>query len=179
MTSTASEMTDASNFSLAGAPGDTEGLLGFAQPPAFKQIGHLKNKVIKSIKVIMEPFLHASGYNTSIDPHGSILDARRPLLLWVPKCDTNQSRQLFKIEGFLIDDIEGITEFGPIIDTHGGGLVYELFEDLPIEDLLRLHIWARSTFKKIAGQIKRAEQQERRRARAAADDHPNTKPRTS
>jgi hypothetical protein len=171
--------SDTHDFSLAGAPG-SEGNLGFGQPPAMQQIAHLKSQIVASVKAIIEPHLYDSGYRTNVEPGGTIFDARRPLRLWVPsRNDSDSTRQLFEIDGLLIDDIEGVTEYGVITDTHGGGLVTEAFEDLPVEDLLRLHIWARHTFAQVASEKRRAQRQADKIARSEAENHPNRKPRTS
>lgn len=107
-----------------------------------RSIGNKRRFIIARIKKAIEPHLWESGYRTGP------IDHSRPLKVWAPrrpdgKVDFDKT---FKIGGYLVDEIEGLTEHG-IIDGSGGGCITNTdFECLPLEDLVRLERWVNKMF---------------------------------
>lgn len=107
-------------------------------------IGNQRRSTIRAIKRMVEPHFRDSGYMTVIDPTKSRFAEgnRRPVKLWAA-----EDQKPIRLRGaFLLTEFSAITEFGPMVDASGGGMVWQNYNDFTIEDLLKLHAWAGRTF---------------------------------
>lgn len=104
-----------------------------------------RRATIRAIRRLVEPHFRDSGYCTMIDPSRPRFSAdnRRPVRMWAPPGDIQvvSLRGTFKLTSFV-----AITEFGPMTDAYGGGMVWEGYGAFPLEDLMKLRTWAERTF---------------------------------
>ncbi len=103
-----------------------------------------RRAAIRAIKRAVKPHFRDSGYVTKVDPkkprHAE--GNRRPVRLWAP-----EGREGVQLRGaFVLTEFVAITEFGPMTDAHGGGMIWESYGSFPVEDLLKLRAWAERTF---------------------------------
>lgn len=99
--------------------------------------------LIRDIKKMISPHLRDSGYVTAINPKTGILAGSRPLKIWVGYDRMNKPKT-WKINGYVLDEIEGITELGPITDCYMA-IVTTYWNGIPVEDLAKLRDWAIKT----------------------------------
>lgn len=94
------------------------------------------------LKRLIRPHLQPSGYRDG--PVG----ASKPLNLWVPrKPNGRPTMKSFSLKGgFVVNEFEGFTAQGVIVDAFAGGLVTMEYGGMPIEGLYRLHQWALRRF---------------------------------
>lgn len=97
-----------------------------------------RQKLIRSIRRQIKPHLWPSGFRTPIDPRKGLLAGSRPLLLWSPR----RNGRTWRLGGFVVDNVEGVTEGGPITDS-SMVIVTTGWGDMPYEDLLKFHDWVR------------------------------------
>lgn len=103
-----------------------------------------RGAAIRAIKKLVEPHFHDSGYVTRVDPTKCRFAEgnRRPVRMWATK-----GHDVVELPGmYVLTSFIAITEFGPMTDAHGGGMVWEDYACFPLEDLIRLRAWAEKTF---------------------------------
>lgn len=109
------------------------------QPIEYRQE---RKSLISSLRKLLKPYLWASGYR-----HGN-----GSLLIWVPSDSKGKPLRdkIFKLKGgFVAQEFQGFTRDGLILDTFAGALVQKPFDELPMEDLFRLNLWATRYFGKL------------------------------
>jgi len=107
-------------------------------PVSGSQLAAVRRSTIREIKKLIRPYLRKSGFRTPIDPKKGIFGGTRSLLLWTPAND-----KTWKIRGsYVLEEIEGITEGGPITDSYCAIVVTD-WNSLPCEDLLKLRDWVK------------------------------------
>jgi hypothetical protein len=80
--------------------------------------------------------MYDSGYRKALDPTKGILGGTRPLRLWAPP--DKPSGALQNLGGFVLHEIYAVTKDGVMTDAYGGGAVTTPWQEIPVEDLLRL-----------------------------------------
>lgn len=103
-----------------------------------------RNQLISAIKKLVKPRLWPSGY---------VGKGGNPLKVWFPRDSKGKivAGKGFKLpRGFVLKEFDGFAENGIAIDGYAGALVVLGYEDVPIEDLFRLRIWAERYFAKLA-----------------------------
>lgn len=85
--------------------------------------------LIRSIKAKIAKHLWVSGYSGG-------------LKLWAPRNAKGElTNKVYKLNGFVVNEMEGFTEHGVITDGYGGGLAVCDYECMPLEDLFKLNNW--------------------------------------
>ena len=100
-----------------------------------------RTQLIAALKKLVQPLLHATGYvaNRGLPPE----DPNRYVHAWTPTDEMGKrTEQSFKLNGFVLEAFEGFTSYGVIDDAFSGGLSTKAYEDLPLEDLVKLNRWA-------------------------------------
>lgn len=95
-----------------------------------------RQKLIRSIRRHIKPHLRESGFRTPLDHRKGLPGGSRPLLVWAPR----RRDRTWKLGGFVVDHMEGVTEHGPITDS-AMVIVTTGWGAMPYEDLLKFHDW--------------------------------------
>lgn len=90
----------------------------------------------RKVQQMLRPHLKPSGYVRNSA-------TREPLKLWVPRDKKGEAtNKAYKLRGgFIVQEIEGFTQDGVIVDSFAGGLKTTAWSCMPIEDLYRLANW--------------------------------------
>jgi hypothetical protein len=112
-----------------------------------------RRRLIRDIKRSVTPYLWDSGYVTRKDPRKCRFAEgnRRPLRVWYPLKNGKLTDKKWKLRGtYVLGEIEGLSEGGVVTDCGVGAIVTTGYDELPLEDLLRLMDWVRLTFLPLA-----------------------------
>jgi hypothetical protein len=112
-------------------------------------IARERRRLIRDIQRTVAPYLWDSGYRTCKDPRKPRFEPgnRRPLKLWSPLKDGKPTGKTWKLRGtYVLTEFQGFTEHGLITDCESGMIVTTGYDDLPLEDLLKLMDWVRFKF---------------------------------
>lgn len=102
---------------------------------AKRDVSGLRRRLTNAIKRKVAPHFWETGYRTAATADRNIVTgARRPMLGWFPD-------QPIELNGRAIETLIGITEHGPCVDAHGGGMSWAAFSEFPVEDLMLLLAW--------------------------------------
>lgn len=106
-----------------------------------RSIGNQRRFLTQRIRKALEPHMWDSGYRKALDPSKGILGGTRALRLWIPQ-DANGKiiDKTWRIGGYVLDEIEGITEDGAITDSYCA-IVTTPWCEVPIEDLVKVERW--------------------------------------
>lgn len=121
-----------------------------------KQIAAARRALIRDIRKAIDPHLWESGFRTPITPSKGIFGGTRPVRLWVPR-DANgrATDKSWNLGGHVLEHVEGITENGPITDSHMC-IVTTYWAGIPIEDLIKLKAWVDKVLVKAAKPMDKA-----------------------
>lgn len=110
-----------------------------------KIIKTARRRQINAIRRLFNPRMWESGYRT-----GGMIGSptRRAMKLWAPK-DKNGEPTEVTFKGYHLNNFEGISEEGIIVDAYGGGCLTEPLKNFPLEDLIMLEKWAIDHFEKL------------------------------
>lgn len=106
-----------------------------------RSIGNQRRYLTKRIRKMLEPHLWESGFRKALDPNKGILGGTRALRIWIPK-DANGEviNKSWRINGYVVEEIEGITEDGAIVDSFCAIVTCD-WGGMPIEDLIKIERW--------------------------------------
>lgn len=106
-----------------------------------RSIGNQRRFLTQRIRKMLEPHMWESGYRTAVNRSKGILGGSRALRIWIPKdAEGNAMNRTWRIGGYVVDEIEGVTEEGPIVDSHCAILTCD-WGAIPIEDLIKIERW--------------------------------------
>lgn len=105
-------------------------------------VANIRRGLLREVKALLEPHLWNSGYSKPLNPKQGIFGEKRPLRVWLPA--DKKGKVTFRdwpIGGLVIEELQGFTEDGVIVDAAGGGLVTAYWRGIPTEDLALLVRW--------------------------------------
>lgn len=111
-----------------------------------------RSRLVSALKRTLRPHLRASQYRED--------GTSRPLQIWAARNkDGDYSLRKYALKGgFVVQQFQGFTSRGVVLDIKAGGLTTLDFEQIPIEDLYSLNRWAEQKFGELEEQTIREAQ---------------------